>query len=91
MLPTFRQCQARANRQRPQAGPTDLPDTPRFAKKRDWQRKIQKMLKNDFKLEVESLISKDISYVTGAVRPGQARRQGLAGLSEGVREFKGCQ
>jgi DNA topoisomerase-6 subunit A len=37
---------------------------PWFAKKRDWQREIQKMLQNDFKLEVEALISKDISYVT---------------------------
>src|SRR5688500_963142 len=37
---------------------------PWFAKKREWQREIQKMLQNDFKLEVESLISKDISYVT---------------------------
>ena len=37
---------------------------PWFAKKRDWQREIDRMLKNDFKLEVESLISRDISYVT---------------------------
>ena len=37
---------------------------PWFAKKREWQREIQKMLQNDFKLEVESLMSKDISYVT---------------------------
>src|SRR6476620_1575375 len=37
---------------------------PWFAKKREWQREIEKMLSNDFKLEVESLISKDISYVT---------------------------
>jgi DNA topoisomerase-6 subunit A len=37
---------------------------PWFAKKRDWQREIEKMLHNDFKLEVEALISKDISYVT---------------------------
>ncbi len=37
---------------------------PWFAKNRGWQREIEKMLKNDFKLEVEALISKDISYVT---------------------------
>jgi DNA topoisomerase-6 subunit A len=37
---------------------------PWFSKKREWQREIQKMLQNDFKLEVEALISKDISYVT---------------------------
>ena len=29
-----------------------------------WQKEIDLMLKNGFKLEVESLISKDISYVT---------------------------
>jgi DNA topoisomerase-6 subunit A len=44
---------------------------PWFAKKRDWQREIEKMLKNDFKLEVESLISKDISYVTEEYVPAR--------------------
>jgi DNA topoisomerase-6 subunit A len=42
---------------------------PRFEKKRPWQNEIQRMLKNDFKLEVESLISKDISYVTEVYVP----------------------
>ncbi len=37
---------------------------PWFEKKKAWQKEINKMLDNDFKLEVESLISKDISYVT---------------------------
>ena len=37
---------------------------PWFAKKKAWQKEIAKMLDNGFKLEVESLISKDISYVT---------------------------
>ena len=37
---------------------------PWFEKKRDWQKELKLMLDNDFKLEVESLISKDISYVT---------------------------
>ncbi len=37
---------------------------PWFEKKSAWQKEIKKMLSNDFKLEVESLISKDISYVT---------------------------
>lgn len=37
---------------------------PWFEKKKAWQNEIDKMLKNGFKLEVESLISKDISYVT---------------------------
>ncbi len=42
---------------------------PWFEKKRQWQGEIQRMLKNDFKLEVESLISKDISYVTEVYVP----------------------
>ena len=37
---------------------------PWFEKKGPWQKEIKGMLANDFKLEVESLISKDISYVT---------------------------
>lgn len=48
---------------------------PWFAKKRDWQREIEKMLKNDFKLEVESLISKDISYVTEEYVPARLADQ----------------
>jgi DNA topoisomerase VI subunit A len=48
---------------------------PWFAKKREWQREIEKMLKNDFKLEVESLISKDISYVTEQYVPARLAEQ----------------
>ena len=48
---------------------------PWFAKKREWQREIQKMLQNDFKLEVESLISKDISYVTEEYVPARLTDQ----------------
>lgn len=48
---------------------------PWFAKKREWQREIEKMLKNDFKLEVESLISKDISYVTEEYVPARLSEQ----------------
>jgi DNA topoisomerase VI subunit A len=48
---------------------------PWFAKKREWQREIQKMLHNDFKLEVESLISKDISYVTEEYVPARLTDQ----------------
>jgi DNA topoisomerase VI subunit A len=48
---------------------------PWFAKKREWQREIDKMLKNDFKLEVESLISKDISYVTEEYVPARLADQ----------------
>ena len=42
---------------------------PWFEKKRAWQKEIDLMLKNDFKLEVEALISKDISYVTEHYAP----------------------
>jgi DNA topoisomerase VI subunit A len=48
---------------------------PWFAKKREWQREIEKMLSNDFKLEVESLISKDISYVTEQYVPARLADQ----------------
>ncbi len=42
---------------------------PWFAHKKPWQKEIDLMLKNSFKLEVESLISKDISYVTETYVP----------------------
>jgi DNA topoisomerase-6 subunit A len=44
---------------------------PWFEHKKAWQKEIDLMLKNDFKLEVESLISKDISYVTEVYVPEQ--------------------
>jgi DNA topoisomerase-6 subunit A len=42
---------------------------PWFAKKKDWQREIKRLLDNGFKLEVEALISKNISYVTEVYTP----------------------
>jgi len=42
---------------------------PWFADKKAWQKEIERMLKNGFKLEVESLISLDISYVTEVYVP----------------------
>lgn len=48
---------------------------PWFEKKREWQREFQKMLSNDFKLEVESLIKKDISYVTEEYVPARLKEQ----------------
>lgn len=44
---------------------------PWFEKKKAWQKEIDQMLKNGFKLEVESLISKDISYVTEEYVPAR--------------------
>ena len=46
---------------------------PWFEKKKPWQREIKKMLDNDFKLEVEALISKDISYVSEVYVPERLR------------------
>ncbi len=37
---------------------------PWFADHKGWMKEIDRMLKNGFKMEVESLITKDISYVT---------------------------
>jgi len=43
---------------------TEIMNYPWFAGDRGWQREIQGLLDNGFKMEVESLITKDISYVT---------------------------
>ena len=42
---------------------------PWFADRRIWQKEIKRMLSNGFKMEVESLITKDISYVTETYVP----------------------
>ncbi len=46
---------------------------PWFAHKKEWQREIKRMMDNGFKLEVESLISKDISYVTEQYTPARLK------------------
>ncbi|MCH2146229.1 MAG: DNA topoisomerase IV subunit A [Phycisphaerales bacterium] len=46
---------------------------PWFEGKRDWQREIKTMLGNGFKMEVESLITKDISYVTEEYVPSRLK------------------
>jgi DNA topoisomerase-6 subunit A len=48
---------------------------PWFEKKKAWQQEIQLMLKNGFKLEVEALISKDISYVSEEYVPARLEEQ----------------
>jgi DNA topoisomerase VI subunit A len=48
---------------------------PWFKDKKSWQKEIDMMLKNGFKLEVESLISKDISYVTEEYVPARLKEQ----------------
>ena len=42
---------------------------PWFASKRPWQREIKRMLQNGFKMEVEAMISKDLSYLTETYVP----------------------
>src|SRR5262245_41344647 len=44
---------------------------PWFVNKKAWQKELETMLKNGFKLEVEALISKDISYVTEQYVPSR--------------------
>jgi len=44
-----------------------------FVNKKPWQKEIELMLKNGFKLEVEALISKDISYVTEQYVPARLK------------------
>ena len=44
---------------------------PWFEHKKAWQKEIEQMLANGFKLEVEALISKDISYVTEEYTPAR--------------------
>jgi DNA topoisomerase-6 subunit A len=48
---------------------------PWFERKKQWQNEIKQMLKNGFKLEVEALISKDISYVTEIYAPDRLKRK----------------
>jgi len=48
---------------------------PWFAKKKNWQREIKRLLDNGFKLEVEALISKDISYVTEEYTPARLKNK----------------
>lgn len=46
---------------------------PWFAGHKGWQKEISQLLKNGFKMEVESLITKDISYVTETYVPERLR------------------
>ena len=46
---------------------------PWFKEKKEWQKEIQKLLKNGFKMEVESLITKGISFVSETYVPQRLR------------------
>lgn len=46
-----------------------------FKGRKEWQKEIQKLLSNGFKMEVESLISKSISYVTEEYVPERLKKR----------------
>ncbi len=48
---------------------------PWFKDNKQWQKEIDRMLKNGFKMEVESLITKDISYVTEEYVPTRLKKK----------------
>ena len=48
---------------------------PWFEKHKGWQKEIQKMLDNGFKMEVEAMLNKDISYVTEVYVPERLKAQ----------------
>ena len=48
---------------------------PWFLGKKLWQKEIKVMMQNGFKMEVESLITKDISYVTESYVPERLKKQ----------------
>lgn len=52
---------------------------PWFAENKQWQKEIKKMLTNGFKMEVESLITKDISYVTEEYVPARLAEEDWLG------------
>ena len=52
-----------------------IAEYPWFEKHRGWQREIKKMLSNGFKMEVEGLITKDISYVTEVYVPERLKAE----------------
>lgn len=41
-----------------------IAEYPWFAKKKEWQREIKKLVSQGFKMEVEAMISKDLEYLT---------------------------
>ena len=51
----------------------EIAEYPWFADRKPWQKEIKRMLSNGFKMEVESLITKDISYVTEVYVPERLR------------------
>ena len=60
---------------RRQTRASEIAAYPWFADNKDWQKEIAQMLKNGFKMEVESLITKDISYVTEEYVPERLKKK----------------
>lgn len=52
-----------------------IAEYPWFAEKKPWQKEIAALLRNGFKMEVESLITKDISYVTEVYVPDRLKAE----------------
>jgi len=52
-----------------------IAEYPWFADKKPWQKEIAALMRNGFKMEVESLITKDISYVTEVYVPDRLKAQ----------------
>ncbi len=52
-----------------------IAEYPWFADKKPWQKEIAALLRNGFKMEVESLITKDISYVTEVYVPDRLKAE----------------
>ena len=50
-----------------------IADYPWFQDRKGWQKEIKRMLGNGYKMEVEALITKDISYVTEEYVPARLR------------------
>lgn len=53
----------------------EIANYPWFKENKAWQKEIQQMLSNGFKMEVESLITKDISYVTEEYVPERLKKK----------------
>jgi DNA topoisomerase VI subunit A len=46
---------------------------PWFENKKPWEKEIQRMLKNGFKMEVEAMLNKNLSYLTEEYTPMKIR------------------
>ena len=53
----------------------EIANYPWFKENKAWQKEIEQMLSNGFKMEVESLITKDISYVTEQYVPERLKKK----------------